>query len=145
MKPYWWNLWHQFWDCKTPHILCHVLYPCLTLRISMDINQWKSMDINGHSSQICISIHHLWFPEDVTVVGGISAGSSAQIAKLVLKKSYNFQRMQLLWVVSLLVPVRGYQLSAGLATQPFLMPSGAQYRYSITVLICFLPHKIPSF
>ena len=57
------------------------------------------------------------------------------------KKSYNFQRMQLLWVVSLLVPVRGYQLSAGLATQPFLMPSGAQYRYSITVLIRFLPHN----
>ena len=42
--------------------------------------------------------------------------------------------MGLLWVVSFLVirsSVDGYQLSAGLATQPFLMPSGAQYRFSI--------------
>ena len=66
MKPSWWNLWHQCWDYKTPHT------PCIG----------KSIDINVHCSQICISIHHLWFPEDATVVGGVSAGSSSRIPTL---------------------------------------------------------------
>ena len=43
-----------------------------------------------------------------------------------------FQRMLLVWLVSFIIvrAVRGYQLSPSLASQPFLMPSGAQYRYS---------------
>ena len=46
-----------------------------------------------------------------------------------------FQKMLPLWVVGLLLVtgVQGYQLSSSLASQPFLMPGGAQYRYPINI------------
>ena len=46
-----------------------------------------------------------------------------------------FQKMLPLWVGGLLLVtgVQGYQLSSSLASQPFLMPGGAQYRYPINI------------
>ena len=57
-----------------------------------------------------------------------------------------FQKMLPLWVVGLLLVtgVQGYQLSSSLASQPFLMPGGAQYRYPINIFLLaeFLKTKI---
>ena len=51
-----------------------------------------------------------------------------------------FQRMLLVWLASFIIvrAVRGYQLSPSLASQPFLMPSGAQYRYSHCHCLCVI-------
>ena len=49
-----------------------------------------------------------------------------------------FQKMLPLWVVVgvlLVTGVQGYQLSSSLASQPFLMPGGAQYRYPRNIFL----------